>query len=887
MPAPVNLNMATAVRFDQMRVVNLSAATMVVAPQFAPDQRTALDHDAKAVVHSLDQRPWVTLAGWMDDVTTAVVQCRQSGLTLQIKRRANVTANLLPAALNSPSATVQYKTTAGAAKTQTFQSSIDSSQGFVKLQVPFDKTPELYDEILTAMTTPESGITATINYQHPMEVRIPAPKTTPGPIHVTTPGPIHVTTPGPIHLPPRPPVSKPGVSFRPLAFSPASEMAFTPAAAAIATQPIAASAVQPVATSVTNVAALRANVGIHELPGDIGRVWITPENPQGDRIEEHTFSGSMTMPLIKAKTDTNVFPDLPRQARNGWDQVPQSPGKIPLLFRDSGKIDTFFYIPTSFKLGFYQEADGSSTQPPMRVEVYKDADGSERIKATLVALPCIQDQERETLRTYLHDEVLQKLQPFIYLEPRSGIQADFVQDFTSGSADNSRTLPVEIQFKALDVVPSDRVKLQFDMPAEQYPIFCNMLSFGIYGRIKLSEPQFQAEVPVRLHLEDMTSNSIHVEQVSPKEGPDGKPLPGSLSITNLLSFPVQVPSLEVTLLDRGSESGMILDSERINVLPSGTQLAPQADDKSKSTFQIAPQHLVGWDTTVVEPGIVKVTAGTAQDWLDRINRDPSLQPHEFRVQLQVLASDAIRPNVQLVRVRLFKDGDTAVRSKLDIPPASAATTLHVSMTLAELMGDAGKAPAFSLEYETLAADGSLSPTQRVPVTEGVANLQLRAMVPTPKTIYTIDQDGAKQDISRADLDALISQLQTAGKHWEIFTREPAADTTTTTTTTPAPDTTKTDGGPVVSVVTDLAALKLQDGTLTRVFVVLKADQDNAPQNSFALDATNHSQFTWQSQGLKIPPFRWEITYLYANGQVKQTKGVSSDLTLILDPPPTS
>ena len=33
----------------------------------------------------------------------------------------------------------------------------------------------------------------------------------------------------------------------------------------------------------------------------------------------------------------------------------------------------------------------------------------------------------------------------------------------------------------------------------------------------------------------------------------------------------------------------------------------------------------------------------------------------------------------------------------------------------------------------------------------------------------------------------------------------------------------------------------------------------------------------------IPPFRWDITYLYANNQVKQAKGVSSDLTLILDP----
>jgi hypothetical protein len=858
MATPNRAPAAAAIRFDQSRTLNFSAATLLVTPQFDQAQRAALDRDPKAVIQSLDQRKWVALPGWIDDLATAIVQCRHSGLTIQIKRRQNVTATLLPTAVNSPSAVLNYKSAAGAPKSLPFASSVDSNVGMLRLQIAFDQSPALYDEIFTAMTTVGSGIVVIINYGHPITVKIPAPVGRP-------------TTPRP-----RPIIVRPGV-FRPVLMR-------APAAAPIA-------AVQPKSPVPPHVAAVSPAVSkklggvggtVREVPGDIGRFWIHPTGqPQGDRLERHDYGGLLSFPLSKPQSDTTVFPDLPRQARNGWDQVPQSPGASPLLFRDSGKIDTFFYIPTSFKLGFYQQPDGATSEPPMRVEVYQNTGGSQRIRVTLVALPFIQDDERSHLRTYLHDQVLQKLQPFIYLEMRSGLVAEFVEDFTSGTADNAHSLPVEIQFKALDLVANDRIKLQFDMPADQYAIFCNMLLFGIYGRVKLSEPQFQAELPVRLHLEDMTSNLLAVNQVAPQNDANGKLTPATLSVENRLSYPVTLNLLSVNLLDRGSESGMILDSETFDLSPPGGQLAPQSQPAASATFKVEPERLVGWDSTVVEPGAVKVSGGKAQDWLDRINRDPSLQPHEFAVQLQLLAADAIRPQVQLVRVRLFKDGDSAVRTHLDIPVAMSQQTLQVTMTLAELMGEAGKAPDFSIEYETLAADGSLSPTQRVAVAENVSNLQLRAMVPTPQTIYTLDQDGAMQDIARADLDAMIPQLRSQEKHWEIFTREPASQTTTTTTTTTAAP--QQNPNPAVSVITDLAALKLQDGTLSRIFVVLKADRDDAPQSSFALDAQHHDTFTWQPQGLTVPPFRWDITYLYANGQVKQAKGVSSDLTLILDP----
>jgi hypothetical protein len=86
-------------------------------------------------------------------------------------------------------------------------------------------------------------------------------------------------------------------------------------------------------------------------------------------------------------------------------------------------------------------------------------------------------------------------------------------------------------------------------------------------------------------------------------------------------------------------------------------------------------------------------------------------------------------------------------------------------------------------------------------------------------------------------------------------------------------------------VTDLAALAFQDGSLSRAFVVLKPAGDGpGQQSSFVLDKNNSSAQTWRPQGFTVPPFRYEITYLYSNNQVRQSSGTSSDLTLILDPP---
>src|SRR5436190_8463798 len=106
----------TAIMFQQPRVMNISRLIMLVAPEFSRDQLDALQRDATGTIHSLDNKTWISLVGWMDAVTTAAVQCRRSGLTVRVPRRKNATATLLAPGPNSPSATLTYKDKAGAQK---------------------------------------------------------------------------------------------------------------------------------------------------------------------------------------------------------------------------------------------------------------------------------------------------------------------------------------------------------------------------------------------------------------------------------------------------------------------------------------------------------------------------------------------------------------------------------------------------------------------------------------------------------------------------------------------------------------------------------------------------------------------------------------------------
>jgi hypothetical protein len=571
------------------------------------------------------------------------------------------------------------------------------------------------------------------------------------------------------------------------------------------------------------------------------------------------------------------------------------PGNGKLHFCDSARLDTFFYVPTKFKLGYYIQpgTDGAAGRPPLRVELYRSETGEDRIKATLVALPCIEDSERQKLREYLRDDMLQKLLPFVLLEPKTGLQARFVDDFSSGSAANVQTLPSSIRFEADEVIPDDRLVLRFDMPALTYPIFAELLKRGIFGRVTLSEPGLAASIDVRLQLDDIITNSVRIQHDEPPPAADGGPTAGqgAISVHNLLDFPVQLSSLDLNLLDTGELSDLIFDAEVQQLLPSGCSLAPRPEAEGKISFPVEPKVLSAWDQTLVEPGQLRVQGGSVDDWLNRVHRDASMQSYNFQVKLQLVAAAAIRDRVQLLRLRLYKDQDNTERSRLDITPEAVAPVLNIPMTLAELASSGTEVSSFSVEYETLSQDGAFSLPQRLRVSPG-DTLVLRALVEGPGALLTVEYQGARgmvrEELERAAAEQLINRLRGEGGHWEVYVRQRPAESggveqpqepagTPDNAAEPSP-------GVRVTIVTDLAAVAFQDGSLKKAFVVLKGPAEGDPQSSFFFDASNQASAVWQTPGLSSPPFRFEVTYLYTNNQTREVTGTMSDLTLVLDPP---
>ena len=925
-PQAAMFNSMNAVRLTQARVINMQRMVTVTTPQFAQDQVDAMHKDPATVVHTIDQKTWVTLAGWLDPAN-AVVQCRGTGLTVKVNRKDKMTAALLPISDGFPKATLRF-TVAGADSApqkseRKLETHLNIDGGSLLLDMAFKANT--YDEVFTAMTAPGSDIRVEIEFAHPyqVQVHVPAPKPAQPPPQphppVPTPRP-PAPPPHPVQTHPPAPPPRPRVVVKTAVVMPKVQPAKPVVKMGRATPPPAPKpAPKPVPVK-----------KIQTPPPH----WIVvpPPPPASDTItyRDEILSGQkISIPIAHTQTETDVFPDLRLHTQTGWGQVPEH---RKLLYLDSPRADTFFYLPTTFKLGCYSDvaAGPAGSRLPLQVELYPGPDGNERIKATLIALPCVEDQEREDLRTHLCQDVLQRQQPFVNLEMKSGLQASFIADFTAGTATGQQSLPSNIAFQAVEVVPDQRLVLRFDMPAESYSIFCEILKFGIFGKVKLSDPgkSMEAEIDVRLQLQDLVTNQLQVQQIPPDvptaapSGPADAPAPaapaGTLKLQNLLDFPVIPSSVKVHYLNVANTSHLVFEAETATVtLPDG-QLPAQSDPNSTLTFPTKPQQLLAWDATVVETGQLKVQGGAPQDWLDRVNRDPSLQPREIQLQLEPVISSAIRDRVQLMRLHLFKDGDPKVRNSLELTPSSPAPKLKIPVSMAELAVEGGQRN-FSVEYETVASDGSISLPQRVAIDPDATNLPIQAIVETPKSIFTVEYDGdagvTRKELDRKAAADLMDDLRSKGGHWRFSVKEPEATTTptstttgtttsATTTTTPttgssdssAPTTTTNTpattpakpSGPDVTVVTDLAAIALQDGTLLRIFVVLKPPTDDVgQQSSFVLDAKNFATFNWHPEGFVVPPFRYEISYFYKGNQVKKSSGTSSNLALILDPPPLS
>ena len=347
----------------------------------------------------------------------------------------------------------------------------------------------------------------------------------------------------------------------------------------------------------------------------------------------------------------------------------------------------------------------------------------------------------------------------------------------------------------------------------------------------------------------------------------------------------------MNLLDTGELSDLILDAEVQQLLPSGGSLAARAEAAGKIAFPVEPKVLSAWDHTLIEPGQLRVQGGSVDDWLNRVHRDTSMQPYDFLVKLQIVAPTSIRDHVQLLRLRLYKDQDNTERSRLDLTPETVAPGLSIPMTLEELASSGANASSFSVEYETLSQDGVFSLPQRIKVSPG-DTLVLRALVEGPRALLTVEYQGpsgpVREDLERPAAEQLINRLRGEGKHWEVYVKQrPVEPGGAGQQQEPAdtPDSAaEASPGVRVTIITDLAAVAFQNGSLKKVFVVLKGPEEGGPQSSFFFDASNQAGAVWQTPGLTSPPFRFEVTYLYTNNQTREVTGTMSDLTLVLDPP---
>ena len=202
------------------------------------------------------------------------------------------------------------------------------------------------------------------------------------------------------------------------------------------------------------------------------------------------------------------------------------------------------------------------------------------------------------------------------------------------------------------------------------------------------------------------------------------------------------------------------------------------------------------------------------------------------------------------------------------------------------MGNAGQTEAFYLEYETVHTDGHLSLAQRMTVRPGQKEVTLVALVEAPDSVYTVDyvaEDGAHRvELTRPQAVALLTDLKARGRRWQIFAHAPAP---TPGPIVPVPDPlTPAPTGPAVSIITDLLGPAFEAGTLKKVFVVLSAATTGAVSTTIVFDPAHPDGQDWRPASGTIPPFKYQVTYLFASGAPRKFEGTEAGLTLVLDPP---
>jgi hypothetical protein len=733
------------------QVIHLEAMSL---PTFDPAESAKLLADPKTTVTVKGGgAQWATLPGWLAppaDGRTATVLCRKTGLSIRLAATGAAGVSVLPFEPGMPAAELVYTTGSGATRQQKsvpMETAVDTANRVLMLLLPFADLAT-YGDMVDVLTDSASEVKVVVSTTHRYQVSagavlpeiIERPPITLPRIPITRDHRFRQTLLGLPGLLPRVPVDD--ALRRPAVFE-----------------------------------AIR-------LSGRDWRrvVWEPPERAPGSDVTQATVATAFEFPVFRPRSDLTVYPDLPRVEQGGWGQVPgRSADLPPLHFKDSPRPDVFFTLPTHFKLGFFRGADpgGADDLAPLRVTQYLDDQGGYRVAVSLVAIPFMSDADREALSTHIREVVLQQMLPFVSLEPRAGLTARFVSQFSAGGGEDHQVLPESIKFTAEEVLADRRLSLRFDMEAMHYGIFCELLRKGIRGRVTLTDEGVQESIDVQLRLDDMVANGVTIETDGFGVGPAPAPGPAepaqpapkrSLTVRNELPHPARVSSVRVTCVDRGRVPGMVFDAERLDLVAAEQTLAPS----TTASFEVKPQRIAVWNDTVVSVGTVRVDAGTPQEWLDRVTNDPSLQPQRHGVKVVPVA--AAGAALKLVRLKLFKEGDPAERLSQDILPTGPAD-LMIELTLAELAAAGTKPPTFLLEYDCVYLDDRISLPQRLALSPTVREMPISVLVESPDSVFRLEHNAADaptvtvDNLARDAAVSMIDELRTRGERWRVFARK--------------------------------------------------------------------------------------------------------------------
>lgn len=741
---PATTSPATGV-LTPFRIANttLLLALLQAEPVFPLDQANAITADGNATVTSEDGRHWCQLntwVNWPNAASAASWQCRSSQLTISLPR-AVANADVLKISAGFPQAWLALPNSA----TLPLTAAVDAEG--LRLAATFSDDPagrQLYDAAIGALSNGDSGgPELTISTSHDLAVRDPSAPPDPAP------------DPGPI---PQPFPQRPGRRFPVQGRLGGVE----PFAGGAAVQSLSATTVAHAAF----VGRVDPRFDLVVDGGDLNRrIWLPPPPPPSNTgpapIRQATVAEQGVARLTwRPQSDATAFPDIPRASTTGgWMQVTPAGSTRSLSIHSGSRPELFYYIPTAYKLAVHARDDGTGAPPaPMRVTMARPTPDKVTITVTLTAMPYLADDDRAELRKYLIEHVLG--QAYIELVPATGLTASFRGDFLSEGAPVAAS---SIRYQLAGTATSDLLAIEFTMDELDYGLLVPMIERGITGAIVLTgEDNFTAEVPVDLRLDDVITNAIGVD-VAPV--PDSPPTPyvGSVTLTNHAAYPVHLDRLDLALVSVGDQSDIVFDTQQIPLLTAPLEVAAGATSAPLSYTPTIPV----WTQTTIVPGVTALHGPAPSDWINTVNRDPSMAPSKVTVTLSPSVPASAAADVRAITVTVFDVGSTTPRQPpLDISP-SHDSQLELDLTLSDLAGGVDVRNGYLLEFSTRYADDTRSLPQRIALDLGRSVLDLIVFVEPAAADYFVESDTTVGPVTRDVAQQVIDTLRAAGRTWTV------------------------------------------------------------------------------------------------------------------------